>query len=394
MHDSDTAQQLRQALVEGLKKRGELVDSFLEAALLAVPRHAFLPELPLEQAYADEAVPVKRDPDGNVISSASQPTMIAMMLRQLRLAAGDNVLEIGAGTGYNAALMRHIVGEEGNVTTVELDKDIAALARNNLQRAAVGSNVRVVEGDGAAGYAPRASYDRIIATVGVWDIPSAWFKQLKPKGIIVTPIWIEAGQVSAAFTAQADGTFFSRVNLPCGFIQLRGLAAGPNLYLRIGSSSLILTSNDIAMLDSAALHLLLSEDAEEHLIDPRLSTTEYNMGFVPYLTLNVPPGFVFAAFSVPGDQQAYGISNYGFALLASGSACFVPLTTHGQVHCFGALDALMAVQEALSAWNRSGRPDSRRVRLRLTPIGQPQPLISGGRLFRREDHYLHVWQDT
>lgn len=249
MSTTDPAQALRQTLVHSLKQKGELTDPRMEAAFLAVPRHAFLPDIPVEQAYADEAVPIKRDPDGSVISSASQPTMIAMMLRQLRLSPGDNVLEIGAGTGYNAALMQHVVGEEGTVTTLELDKDMVQIAEINLQRISSGSNVRVVHADGAAGYAPRASYDRIIATVGVWDIPEAWIKQLKPKGIIVAPLWIDAGQVSASFTIQSDDTLYSPQNLPCGFIQLRGMAAGPAVVRRVGSSSLVLISNEVISID-------------------------------------------------------------------------------------------------------------------------------------------------
>jgi protein-L-isoaspartate(D-aspartate) O-methyltransferase len=390
----DPAEALRLALVQSLKQKGELTDSQMEAAFLAVPRHAFLPDIPLEQAYADDAIPVKRDPDGSVVSSASQPTMIAMMLRQLRLSPGDNVLEIGAGTGYNAALMQHIVGEEGNITTLELDKDMVQTAQTNLQRISSGDHIRVVHTDGAAGYAPRASYDRIIATVGVWDIPLAWVKQLKPKGIIVAPLWVDAGQVSAAFTIQSDDTLYSPHNLPCGFIQLRGAAAGPGVIRRVGSSSLVLISNEVISIDMAALHSLLSEDVEQSLLDFRLKPGEFSMGFLPYLTLNVPRGMTFVAYTITTNEQAYGITGHGFGLLSSGSVCFVPLEGHGEVHTFGALDALIALQESLAAWDRAGRPGGKEIRLRLIPIEQMKPAINTGKVFTRDDHYVHVWQDT
>lgn len=384
------AYRLRKAMVEALKQRGELSDPRLEAAFMDVPRHAFLPDAPLELAYADEAVPIKRDTDGTVISSISQPAMIAMMLRQLRLNPGDNVLEIGAGSGYNAALMQHIVGEEGNVTTLELDKDIVRMAEANLQRVTVGSNVRVVHADGAAGYAPRASYDRIIATVGIWEIPEAWVRQLKPRGIIVAPIWLDAGQVSAAFTVQPDGTLYSPNNLPCGFIQMRGLAAGPGVTRRVGSSSLLLISNEINTLDGAALHLLLSEDGEQNLCDIRLSPGDYT-AYSLWLILNVPSDFVFAAYSVTGNQQAYGITGHGFALIRPGSACFVPLEGHGEALTFGSPDAFMALQESIRAWDKAGRPGSRHLRLRLFPRSQPPPTIRAGQLYDRNDFYLHAW---
>lgn len=391
---ADSAEALRQALVQSLKQKGELTDPLIEAAFLAVPRHAFLPDIPLEQAYADDAVPVKRDPDGSVVSSASQPTMIAMMLRQLRLSAGDNVLEIGAGTGYNAALMQHIVGDEGTVTTLELDNDMVQMAEANLQRISSGNQVRVVHADGAAGYAPRASYDRIIATVGIWDIPAAWVRQLKPKGIIVAPLWIETGQVSAAFTIQADETLYSVHNLPCGFIQLRGVSAGPTVIRRVGSSSLVLISNEVNMIDMAALHSLLSEDVEQGLLDIRLKPGEYSMGFLPYLALNVPRGTIFVAYTITTNGQSYGISGHGFGLLGAGSACFVPLEGHGETHIFGAMDTLMALQEALAAWDQAGRPGSKEIRLRLVPIEHMKPAINTGKIYTRDDHYLHVWQDS
>lgn len=384
------AQKLRRAMVDALKQRGELNDARLEAAFLEIPRHAFLPDVSLEQAYADEAVPIKRDTDGAVISSVSQPAMIAMMLRQLRLSPGDNVLEIGAGSGYNAALMRHVVGAEGNVTTLDLDKDIVELAEKNLQRVSAGSNVRVVHADGAAGYAPRAAYDRIIATVGVWDVPEAWVRQLKPRGIVVAPIWLEGSQVSAAFTVQPDGTLYSQNNLPCGFIQMRGLAAGPGVTRRIGTSSLLLISNDIQRLDTAALHSLLSEDGEQNLSDIRLNPGEYS-AYVISLVLNVPQDYIFASYTITTNQQAYGIAGHGFALIQSGSACFVPLEGHGEVRTFGGADAFMSLQESMRRWHDLGRPGSRNLRLRLLTYERPLPTITSGKLYHRSDHYLQSW---
>lgn len=390
MSTNDPALFMRRALVNSLKQRGELNDPRVEAAFVAVPRHAFLPELPLEQSYADEAVPVKRDADGTVVSSASQPSMMAMMLRQLQLRPGDNVLEIGTGTGYNAAIMQHIVGEAGTVTTVELDLEVAEEARNNLQRIAAGS-IRVVTGDGAAGYAPRAAYDRIIATVGMWDIPAAWERQLKPDGIIVAPLWLDAIQVSAAFHAQPDGSLYSDSNLPCGFIRLRGAYAGPLVTRRVGTG-LLLTTSAAALLDSAALHLLFSEDAEPSLFDIRLSAGHYWQGFLPYLILNVPPGFAFAAYQLVTSQPAYGIPGPGFALIGPGCACFVTYEGHGEAFTFAGPDAFLALQDALQAWDALGRPGARELRLRLTLLSQPAPVVQAGAVYLRKDHYLHAWQ--
>ena len=383
--------ELRQALVNALKRKGDLGDTALEAAFLAVPRHFFLPDVPLDRAYADEAVPVKRDADGSVLSSASQPSMIALMLRQLRLRPGDNVLEIGAGTGYNAAVMQHMVGSEGTVTSVEIDPQIAKQARLNLQRAGM-SEVNIVDADGAMGYPVRAQYDRIIATAAVWDVPPAWVKQLKTNGILVAPIG-GAAQYSAAFTFESDGSLYSGNNIPCRFIALRGIAAGPTVYQRIATTGMALVSDEVAQLDPAAVHTLLSADDELSFIGLPLSPGDYWHGFLPYLELNAPSDYVFASYLVGDNQQAYGLEGSGFALIGPGSACFVPFQADGDVHCFGSADAFMSLRAALEAWDAAGRPGSAQLRMRLLPKQPNRAVPPGGKLYPRLYHDLLIWLD-
>src|SRR5574338_1102375 len=131
-----------ESLIAALKEADLLNDPRMEKAFRDVPRHFFLPDLPPEQVYVDDAVPIKRDESGGVVSSSSQPSMMAIMLNQLRLYEGCNVLEIGAGTGYNAAIMQQIVGMAGNVTTIEIDREVALKAEDNLSRAGM-SDVNV-----------------------------------------------------------------------------------------------------------------------------------------------------------------------------------------------------------------------------------------------------------
>ena len=101
----------------------------------AVPRHLFVPELDAAAAYQDEALVIKYGADGLPVSSSSQPAMMAIMLEQLRLQPGHRVLEIGTGTGYNAAVMAHIVGPRGAVVTVDIDADLIARAQASLAEA-------------------------------------------------------------------------------------------------------------------------------------------------------------------------------------------------------------------------------------------------------------------
>ncbi|AEM82627.1 methyltransferase domain-containing protein [Streptomyces violaceusniger] len=141
-------------------------------------------------AYADEALvtQVEDPPDAEVArtpsSSASMPRIVARMLAALRAEDGHRVLEIGAGTGYNAALLAARLGDE-QVTSVEVDAELAKRARASLKTA--GYAPAVVTGDGAEGWVARAPYDRLIATCSVHDVPRAWIEQTKPDGIIVIP---------------------------------------------------------------------------------------------------------------------------------------------------------------------------------------------------------------
>lgn len=153
-----------------------------------MPRHLFVPWLALPDAYADAAF---RDPDSTpeTDSSVSQPTAVAMMLEAFDAQVGMRVLEIGAGSGYNAALLTHLVGEGGHVVTVDLEDFLVEKARRQLAAAGFGQ-VEVVQGDGALGYPPGAPFDRIVATVGLLEVPPAWPEQLAPGGKIVTPLYL------------------------------------------------------------------------------------------------------------------------------------------------------------------------------------------------------------
>ncbi|HEV3291200.1 MAG TPA: methyltransferase domain-containing protein, partial [Streptosporangiaceae bacterium] len=163
---TDELAQMRERLATGVIAATRIGSEHVAAALHAVPRHLFLPEQPPEAAYRDDAIVTKRDETGQPISSSSQPAIMAIMLDQLDLVAGQRVLEIGAGTGYNAALISHIIGPSGQVTSVDIDPELAGRAREHLASAGFGE-VSVVCAVGAGGYPPRAPYVRIIATVGV-----------------------------------------------------------------------------------------------------------------------------------------------------------------------------------------------------------------------------------
>jgi protein-L-isoaspartate(D-aspartate) O-methyltransferase len=219
------ADRLNQILVDKLKNQGFIQSPEIEAAFLSVQRHLFLPNLPLEEVYQDEAIITKRL-NGKSVSSSSQPAMMAIMLEQLNLQPGDQVLEIGAATGYNAALMAHIVGAKGQVITLDIDEDIVKNARRHLE-IATAKQVEVICADGGFGYPDFAPYDRIILTVGAWDIAPAWQQQLKPSGRLVLPLTLIANnELSIAFD-MVENNLVSVSSKKCGFIKMRGFFAEP-----------------------------------------------------------------------------------------------------------------------------------------------------------------------
>lgn len=216
---------LHQALVDKLKQEGLIRTPRVEAAFRAVPRHLFLPDIPIEKVYKDDAI-VTKHLNGQAVSSSSQPAIMAIMLEQLDLQVGDRVLEIGAGTGYNAALMAHIVGETGQVIAVDIDEDIVENARQNLAIAGF-EQVEVICDDGGFGYSNAAPYDRIILTVAAWDIAPAWEEQLKSSGRIVLPLILkDKVQLTVAFEF-VDNYLVSVSKSNCGFMKLRGTFAEP-----------------------------------------------------------------------------------------------------------------------------------------------------------------------
>lgn len=378
-----------------MQEKGALRRPRIYSAFAAVPRHLFLPGIPLEQVYADAVVPLKYDSAGMVVSSSSQPTMMAIMLDQLALKPGDNVLEIGTASGFNAALMQQIVGDEGRVTTIEIDPDLASRAEENLARARM-QRVLVVQADGAQGYAPRATYDHIVVTAGVWDVPPAWRQQLKPNGTIVVPIWIDGVQVSGTFSVEADGTLVSSDNRPCAFVYLRGDAAGPDPRRRIGSTSLMMLGESVAQIDPAAMHLLLSDDYDQTRLSTMIETSSFWGSFQLYLMLNPPLGFSFALYTVSKGQKAYGLEGEGVVLFGPGSAAFASYEAAGTVQYYGGADAMLALQQAQDEWLALGQPPAERLRLRLIPLAQADELADEvpGRYFRRRFHVLHAWLDV
>ncbi len=237
--EPEAAAAARAALVREIEESGAFDgEPRWRAAFAAVPRHLFVPyyyasvaggyerlwgEDPsaarrarwLRGVYTDAPL-ATRVRDGDLVSSSSQPSLMARMLAELDLHDGQSVLEIGAGTGYNAALLAHRLGGD-LVTTVDLEPEIAEAARRHLERA--GYHPAVVTGDGARGCPARAPYDRIIATCTLATIPRPWLEQCRPGARILAPLATGLIALSVRDASHAEGRF---LHTPAYFVPLRG----------------------------------------------------------------------------------------------------------------------------------------------------------------------------
>lgn len=223
--DGDTAAgSARRAMVERLQAAGTVRSPAVARAMATVPRHRFIDDAGIEAAYADNAVVVKRDHAGTAISSASQPTMVATMLELSLLGPGHRVLEVGTGTGYNAALLATIVGAEGRVTSIELDEDLAEAARHRLMDLDLDlgvGRVEVVTGDGAVGHTAGQPFDRIVITAGASAAAPAWIEQLAIGGRLVVPLVGADGIGEVSCQLKGAGGMDEIATVPCGFLPLR-----------------------------------------------------------------------------------------------------------------------------------------------------------------------------
>jgi protein-L-isoaspartate(D-aspartate) O-methyltransferase len=190
-----TAAERRNELVDRLSKRENLAPA-TEAAMRAVPRHEFIPASKHQSAYQDSPLPIG---EGQTISA---PHMVAIMTDLLELQEGDDVLEIGTGCGYHAAVTAEIVGAD-HVYSVEYHDNLAQQARENLEATGYGE-VAIRAGDGKKGWPEHAPYDHAYLTCAAPDFPESVREQVKTGGTLLAPIG-NGTQVLIRAIKHADG---------------------------------------------------------------------------------------------------------------------------------------------------------------------------------------------
>ena len=171
----------KEQLMEHWTSSGIIKDRKVIDAFKKVPRELFVAEERKEEAYGDYPLPIGK---GQTIS---QPTTVMIMTQALELKEGDKVLEVGSGSGYQAAIIANIIGNKGKLISTEIVNDLAELAKENIKKLKL-KNVEIIKHDGSKGYDKEAPYDKIIITAACPKIPRPLIKQLKEGGIIVAPV--------------------------------------------------------------------------------------------------------------------------------------------------------------------------------------------------------------
>ncbi len=203
----------RSILVDNLKSEGYIKSRAVEKAMLRVPRHEFLPKWQKSQAYMDTPLSIGY---GQTISA---PHMVAIMTENLNLKEDSRVLEIGSGSGYQAAVIAEIA-VRGRIYSVERIPELAEFAQSNLSNAGYNS-VKVIIGEGTQGYEKESPYDRIIVTAGAPRIPETLTGQLKDRGKLIIPVGGRAYQELKLLEKGPDGITVNDLG-GCVFVPLVG----------------------------------------------------------------------------------------------------------------------------------------------------------------------------
>lgn len=404
---------LRDAAIAELRSAETITSSRVEAAFRAVPRHLFIPEADPKVAWDPyTAVVTRRDEDGNAVSSVSDMHVQSFMLDRAVIEPGMNVLEIGSG-GYNAALLAELVGPEGRVTTVDIDPWVTDRAERLLADTGYGSRVRVVLADAEAGVPDQAPYDRILVTVGSWDVPPTWMDQLADDGVLFVPLRVLGLSRTIAFAKDpaTPGGLTSIASKMFGFVPMRGEGGHQARLVLLDDGGVRLRFDDeCEPLRPEALQAAVDTDPVEVWSGALIGTQEL-LDTVQMWLATTQPGFCWlyidpdkpGKVTLPGTRTAAMgvVDDVDLAYVVTRTATDVAESVEFGVRAHGpgarALAERIAAQ--LRVWSRDhrggpgahyrvlpipgvadGGPDERIIRKRhaLISISWPRPTHPGG----------------
>jgi protein-L-isoaspartate(D-aspartate) O-methyltransferase len=362
MATDDRSAELRNTTVEQLKEAGTIVSPRIEAVIRKVPRETFAPDVDLEAVYEPwNGLVTKRDEAGRALSSLSAPDAQAHMLEQALLEPGMNVLEIGSG-GMNAAYLAEMVGPDGRVTTMDIDEFVTERASRFLEQAGYG-RVNVVLADAEHGVPEFAPYDRILVTVGTWDVPPAWSEQLLEGGRLVVPLQVLGLMRTVAFVKKGQA-LVSDSSRMFGFVPMQGAGAHDSVQIILHGGEVTLTFDEQPPADPSLLSGVFDTPRVELDSGAGIGKEEPWATMQTWLSTTMP-GFcriVIDPETADGSTEPLGSRSIGLAVVDGANLAWVT-TRHGGpevallVHAYGPAAAALAekLAEQLRVWARNHR---------------------------------------
>ncbi|MEV4889939.1 methyltransferase, FxLD system [Nonomuraea sp. NPDC055795] len=364
--DQALAAELRDKLADELAAAGHITSAQVDRAFRTVDRHAFVPaDTPLEVTYqADSAVVTKKDANGTAISSVSAAYIQVAMIEQANLEPGMRVLEIGSG-GVNAAMLAEVVGPDGEVASVDIDREVTDRATELLEAAGYGDRVTVITADAEHEIAGFGPFDATIVTVGAWDLAPPWLHQLAPGGTLVVPLRMNGVSRTVAFQRENDH-LVSTSAVVAGFVPMQGDGQHVDQEFRLPDAqghAVVLRFDDGAPDDPTLLDgVLASERAEVWsgvTIENGVSFADLHLWFASFL-----PGFCKVAAGEGTDLVQERKSWFPFAGVRGDSFAYLSVrpALEGAGAEFGARaygphgqEAAAAMVEQIQAWDQQAR---------------------------------------
>ncbi|MFF2144634.1 methyltransferase, FxLD system [Kitasatospora sp. NPDC058190] len=407
--ESAEAVRLRQRMADAVIAAGWAPSASVQGALRTVPRHRFAPEKDLATAYDDDLAVVTRwDESGRATSSVSAAWLQADMIEKLRLEPGAAVLEVGSG-GYNAELIAHVVGEGGQVVTVDIDPYVVHRTRRFTAEAGSG-RVLALQGDGALGaparHVPRGGFDGCVITHNVWDIAPAWPQQLVEGATLVVPLEVHGYTRAIAFERRGDVLHATGWTY-CGFVRDLGQNGRTTPVVDLADGELRLRFEDGPAGDTTGLEEALRGPRHEVRTGVTVAGGESFETLQLYLATTLP-GFCRLA----GDQDkdtgitAFTRSDNAPALLGDGCLAYLTYTwvrdsataaerrAEFVVHAFGEQGPALAEQlaDAVRLWDRHVRGHGY-PQLTVHPVTTPDcDLPAGHVLEKRFSRLVFPWR--
>jgi protein-L-isoaspartate(D-aspartate) O-methyltransferase len=364
-----------------------------ERAYLETPRHLFVSkyrqwgspnwhDIGLENVnehaaalYADQPLILAGDDDQHLISTISQPSFVLRMLDLLQLEPGHCVFELGAGSGWNAALLGYLVGTNGRVISVEIVPEVAAMAMAAVD-AINRPQVRIVVGDGGEGFSDAGPYDRAIFTAGTYDVPQAFFTQVKDGGLLLTVVKNVGGGDNLFVLRKTAGHFESIDSMNCGFVQLAGKYRDESL--------------DPLQLDAHPEWPALQD--REVLRQPFWWGGAGKQSFMwrtaavrSFLGITEPRFLAFKEFSQGREEPFFGLWDREENSLV--------VARDDKLIAYGTETALCQLRRGVERWARLGMPTAASFQLSVYPNDVPVTVGEGQWLVRRRQSQF-VWTLT